>query len=80
LLCKLSGRELHRATDWDANNAFILVDPSVSVQRLLCVFARGFQIFHALFGSHLFVIASTRRGPNYREHDYAEQREEKHDP
>jgi hypothetical protein len=80
LLRKLGGRQLHRATDWDVNNAFVLINPSVRVQRLLCVFAHGFQLFHALLRPHLFVITSTRHGPNHGEHDYAEQCEEKDYP
>jgi hypothetical protein len=80
LLRKVSGRQFDRATDRDANNAFILIDPSVRVQRLLCVFAHAFQLFHALLGPHLFVIAPPRHRPNHRQHDYAEQCEEKDYP
>jgi hypothetical protein len=78
LLRQLRNRQFHGATDRDAHNAFVLIDPGVSIQRLLGIFARGFQIFHALFRPSLFVITSTRRRSNYCEHDDSEQSEEKH--
>jgi len=80
LLRQLGNSQFHRAINWDASNPFILVDPSVGIQRLLCVFVRGFQIFHALLCPYLFVITSARRGSNHCEYDYAKQCEEKHDP
>jgi hypothetical protein len=80
LLRKVSGRQFDGATDRDPDNAFVLVDPGIIIQRFLCVFAHGFQLFHALLRPHLFVITSTRHGPNHGEHDYAEQCEEKDYP
>jgi hypothetical protein len=80
LLRQIGNGEFHRATDRDLNNAFVLVDPSVGVQRLLRVFTHCFQLFHALLRAPLFVITSTRHGPNDREHDHAKQREEKDNP
>jgi hypothetical protein len=72
LLSQLGGGHFHRAADRDANNTFVLVDPSVRIQRLLRVFAHGFQSFHALFRPLLFVITSARRGANHHEHNQAE--------
>jgi len=80
LLRKLGGRQLHRATDRDVNNAFVLINPSVRVQRFLRVFLRGLEIFHPLLRPRLFIVTSARHGPNDREHDYAEQCEEKDYP
>src|SRR5438876_707161 len=79
LLCKLSGRQLHRATDRDLNDAFIFIDPSVRVQSFLCVFSDSFKFFNALFGARLFVVTSPRHWANDREHDYAKQRKDEHD-
>jgi hypothetical protein len=80
LLRQLGNCQFHGARNWDASNAFVLVDPSVGSQSLGGVIARGFQIFHALFRSRFFVIASTRRRPNYREDDYTKKSEKKDDP
>jgi hypothetical protein len=77
-LRQLSNGQFHGAADGDASNAFGLIDPRVRRQLLLGFVAQGFQFFHALLRARLFVITSTRRGTNYREYDYAEQRKEKH--
>jgi hypothetical protein len=79
-LRQVSDRQFHRPTNWNASNAFVLVDPGVRRQVLFGFLTHGFQLFHALFRARFFVIASARHGPNYREHDYAKQCEEKHDP
>jgi hypothetical protein len=62
------------------DNAFVLVDPSVGVQRLVRVFTNGFQFFQTLFRAHFFVITSARHWPNHYEHDHTKQREEEHNP
>ena len=76
---QLGNCQLHCSTDRDANDAFVLVDPGIAVQRLLRVFARGFQIFDALFRARLFVIGSSRQGSNHCQYNDPEQCEEKHD-
>jgi hypothetical protein len=80
LLRQLGDGQFHGATNWDAHDAFGLVDPGVGIQRLISVFARRFQIFHPFFRARLFVITSAWRRSNYCQHDYAEQCEEKHHP
>jgi hypothetical protein len=79
-LRQLGNGQFLGATNRNANNAFVFVDPSVSVQRPPCVFVCRFQIFQPFFRPRLFIITSARRGPNYREHDYPKQCEEKDDP
>jgi hypothetical protein len=79
-LRQLGYRQVHRAADGDAGNAFVLINPSVRRQLLLAFLVQGLQLFHALFRTGLFVIASAWRGPHYSEHDYAEQRKEEHNP
>jgi len=80
LLRQFGNRQFHRALNWDARNAFVLVDPTVGRKCLCSLVASGFQIIHALFCTRFFVIASTRRGTNHCEHDYTEEREKKHNP
>jgi hypothetical protein len=79
-LRQVSHCQFHRPTNWNASNAFVLIDPGVRRQLLFGFLAQGFQLFHALSCPRFFVIASARHGPNNREHDYAKQCEEKHDP
>jgi hypothetical protein len=80
LLRQLRNRQFHGATDRDAHNAFVLIDPGVSSQRLLCLFAQRFQIFQALPCPRLFVVTFTRRRSNDCQHDDAEQYEKKNNP
>jgi hypothetical protein len=80
LLRQLRDGQFHGATNWDASHAFVFVNPSVGGQRFFCVFAHGFERFHALFRSRFFVIASAWRGTNHHENDHAEKREQKHNP
>jgi hypothetical protein len=80
LLRQLGSSQFHGALDWDASDAFVLIDPAISVQSLLRLLARSFQKLGAFFCPRLLVIASTRRRPNHGEHDHAEKREKKHDP
>jgi hypothetical protein len=68
--------KLHRTIDWDAGNAFVLIDPRVRREVLLGFFVQGLQLFHALFCARFFVITCARRRPDYREHDETEQNEE----
>jgi hypothetical protein len=78
LLRKLGNGQLHRATNRDLDNAFVLVDPAVSVQRFLRILTNGFQFFQTLFRAQFFVITSARHWPNHRHHDHSKQREEEH--
>jgi hypothetical protein len=80
LLRQLGNGQFHGAFDWDASDAFVLIDPAVSGQSLCRLLARGFQKLAAFFRSRLLVIASTRRGPNYGEHDHTEKCKEEYDP
>jgi hypothetical protein len=80
LLRQVGSCQFHGALDWDASNAFVLIDPAVSGQSLCRLLARGFQKLGAFFRSRFLVIASTRRGPNHGKHDHTEKREKKHDP
>jgi hypothetical protein len=80
LLRQLGNCQFHGARNWDASNAFVLVDPTVGGQSLGGVIARRFQIFHALLRSRFFVIASTRCGPNYREDDYTKRAKDDPEP
>ena len=61
------------------SDAFLLVDPTVSRERLCSLVANGFQILHAFFRARFFVSASTWCGTNDGEDDYAKERKKKHD-
>jgi hypothetical protein len=80
LLRQLGNCQFHGALDRDASDAFVFVDPTISSQSLVGFLAQSFQILHALFHPGFFVIASTRRRPNDREHNHTKKRKEKHDP
>jgi hypothetical protein len=80
LLRQLGNCQFHGALDGDASEAFVFVDPTIIRQSLVGFLAQRLQIFHALFRTGFFVIASTRRRPNDREDDHTKKRKEKHDP
>jgi hypothetical protein len=80
LLRQLGNRQFHGTPDGDASSAFGFVDPTISVQSFVGFLAHSLQILHALFRPGFFVIASTLRRPNDREHDHPKKRKEKHDP
>src|SRR6059058_6663991 len=61
------------------SDALLLVDPTVSRERLCSLVANGFQILHAFFRALFFVSASTWCGTNDGEDDYAKERKKKHD-
>jgi hypothetical protein len=77
-LRQLGHCDSHRAIDWDAGNAFVLIDPRVRRQVLLRFFVQRLQSFHALLCACFFVISCARRRPDYGEHDETEQNKEKY--
>jgi hypothetical protein len=60
LFRQLGNRQFHGALDWDASDALVFVDPTISGQSLVGFLSQGLQILHALFCPGFFVIASTR--------------------
>jgi hypothetical protein len=49
LLRQLGNGQFHGALDWDASDAFALIDPAVSGQSLCRLLARSFQKLGAFF-------------------------------
>jgi hypothetical protein len=80
LLCQLGNCQFHGTLDRDVCKAFGFVDQTISGQSLVGFLAQSLQILHALFCPDLFVIASTLRRSNDRQHDYTKKRKEKNDP
>jgi hypothetical protein len=80
LLRQLGNCQFHGALNRDASDAFVFVGPTISRQSLVGFLAQRLQILHALFRPGFFVITSTRRRPNDREHDHTKKRKEHNDP
>jgi hypothetical protein len=80
LLRQLGNCQFHGTLDRDASDTFVFVDPTITGQSLIGFLAHSLQILNALFRPGFFVIASTRRRPNDREHNHAKNGKEKHDP
>jgi hypothetical protein len=80
LVRQLGNCQFHGTLDRNASDTFVFVDPTIGGQSLIGFLAHSLQILNALFRPSFFVIASTRRRPNDREHDHTKKRKEKHDP
>jgi hypothetical protein len=75
LLRQLGNGQFHCPLNWDASDAFVLIDPAVSGQSLCRLLARSFQKLGAFFCPRFLVIASPRRGTNHGQDNHAEKRE-----
>ena len=70
---------LHGALDWYPRDAFVLVDPAVSGERLCIFLARVLKFLFTRFGTRLFIRVAARRRADHGQHNDAEKREKEND-
>jgi hypothetical protein len=80
LLRQLGNCQFHGTLNWNASEALVFVDPTISGQSFVDFLAQSLQILHALFRTGFFVITSPRCRSNDRQHDHTKKRKEKNDP